>query len=132
MRVTRCQPDRQGRFWYDYTRELPTRADDRRHGPSPTTYHLTASAPHPIIQPIEGEDYRAIHAPIPEERQRWRLAPAPPTVSWSNYFVHRLDCTQAKNAERLLTDPAALEMLTDPTVTLPCPVCRPETVLRTS
>ncbi|GGV03622.1 hypothetical protein GCM10010211_83610 [Streptomyces albospinus] len=132
VRATRCRPDRLGRFWYDYALELPTRTDDRRRGPSPTTYLFTGSAPHPIIQPIEGQDYRAIHAPPRQERQRWRLAPAPPTASRSGYFVHRLNCAQTENAERLLTDPEALEMLADPTVAVPCPVCRPETVLRTS
>ncbi|MFF0630350.1 DUF6233 domain-containing protein [Streptomyces sp. NPDC004296] len=130
VQVTRCRPDRRGRFWYDYTLELPTRADDRRHGPSPAVHLFEGSAPHPIIQPIEGEDYRAIHAPPPEERQRWRLAPAP-QPAWSDFFVHRTDCAQAENAERLLTDLEALEMLADPAVGVPCPVCRPDTVLRT-
>ncbi|MFJ5680786.1 DUF6233 domain-containing protein [Streptomyces sp. NPDC093097] len=129
--VTRCRPDRDGRWWYDYVLELPTRVDDRRRGPSSTTVLFEGCAPHPIIQAIEGEDYRAIHAPPPEERQRWRLAPAP-KPAWSDYLVHRLDCAQAQNAERLLTDAEALEVLADPAVARTCPVCRPETVLHTS
>ncbi|MGV4926588.1 DUF6233 domain-containing protein [Streptomyces sp. BHT-5-2] len=129
VRVTRCRPDRSSRFWYDYVLELPTRADSRRYGPSLTTYLVEGSAPHPIIQPIEGEDYRAIHAPPPQERKRWRLAPAP-QPAWSDFIVHRLDCAQAENAERELTDAEALETLADPSVAVPCPVCRPETVLR--
>lgn len=43
VRVTRCRPDRQGRYWYDYALELPTRLDDRRHRPSPTAYLSTRS-----------------------------------------------------------------------------------------
>ncbi|MEU2366379.1 DUF6233 domain-containing protein [Streptomyces noursei] len=37
---------------------------------------------------------------------------------------------QAETAERLLTDAEALQMLADPSVSVPCPVCRPDTVLR--
>ncbi|MEU4205671.1 hypothetical protein AB0F64_37865 [Streptomyces sp. NPDC026294] len=31
------------------------------------------SAPHPIVQPIEGEDYTVLAPPPPEKRTRWRV-----------------------------------------------------------
>ncbi|MEV5123585.1 hypothetical protein AB0K49_12355 [Streptomyces decoyicus] len=58
--VTRRRRDRSGTWWYDLELEIPDREDDRRHGPRLVTRILTFSAPHPVVQPVEGEDYRSL------------------------------------------------------------------------
>ncbi|MEJ8653848.1 hypothetical protein WKI65_38880 [Streptomyces sp. MS1.AVA.3] len=67
--VTRRRRDRSGAWWYDLELEIPDREDDRRHGPRLVTRTLTFSAPHPVVQPVDGEDYRSLDPPPPQERK---------------------------------------------------------------
>jgi hypothetical protein len=126
-RVTRRRRDRSGVWWYDLTLDVPDREDDRRHGPTLTARTITFSAPHPLVQPIAGEDYRSLDPPPPGERKRWRLDDAPMWMR-AEFLVHRLDCAQA-HGEHLLTDQEVLQMLADPEAAACCEVCRPETLL---
>ncbi|WP_044364961.1 DUF6233 domain-containing protein [Streptomyces natalensis] len=128
--VTRRRRDRSGTWWYDLQIELPDRSEDRRHGPTLTSRTITICAPHPVVQPIPGEDYSSLDPPPPEKRKQWRLSPPPAQDSRADAYLHRLDCAQAQSAGGMLTDREALAALAGPDVTVPCPVCRPDAVLR--
>ncbi|MFI0790885.1 DUF6233 domain-containing protein [Streptomyces lydicus] len=128
--VIRRRRDRSGVWWYDLEIELPDRVDDRRHGPTLTSHKISFCAPHPIVQRIEGEDYSSLDLPPLEHRKRWRLSPPPQGDGWADAYLHRPDCAQAASEGGLVTDQEALEALAGPDVTVPCPVCRPDTVLQ--
>ncbi|WP_407547834.1 DUF6233 domain-containing protein [Streptomyces sp. Pv4-95] len=128
--VTRRRRDRAGVWWYDLEIEIPDRDDDRRHGPTLTSRMITFSAPHPVVQPLPGEDYSSLNPAPPHERRRWRIYDAPRT-SPADYYIHRDDCAQCLG-DRLLSDAEALQALADPETAVPCPVCRPDTILRTA
>lgn len=128
--VLRRRRDRSGVWWYDLEIELPDRIDDRRHGPALTSRTVAFSAPHPVVQRISGEDYSSLDLPPPEQRKRWRLSPPPSGDGWADAYLHRPDCAQAQSTGGLLTDQEAREALAGPDVIVPCPVCRPDTVLR--
>lgn len=127
--VTRCRPDRAGRWWYDLELVLPDRLDDRRRGPSLVPRVVTICVPYPVVQPIPGENYRSLHPPPPEERQRWRLDHTSPEAPWAEFMVHRLDCARGLG-DHLLTDLEALSQLAEPDPAIACPTCRPDLVLR--
>ncbi|MEU9499702.1 DUF6233 domain-containing protein [Streptomyces sp. NPDC048196] len=44
--------------------------------------------------------------------------------------MHRRDCAQAGSTGGTVSDEEALAALAGPDVTVPCPVCRPDTVLK--
>ncbi|MFF8902459.1 DUF6233 domain-containing protein [Streptomyces lydicus] len=128
--VLRRRRDRKGVWWYDLAIELPQRVDDRRRGPSLATRTVTFSAPHPVVQPLPGEDYTSLDLPPPEQRKRWRLSP-PSQAGWADAYLHRPDCAQAESTGGLVNDEEALAALAgNDLVTIPCPVCRPDTVLK--
>ncbi|MFH8558950.1 DUF6233 domain-containing protein [Streptomyces celluloflavus] len=89
---------------------------------------ITFCAPHPVVQPLPGQDYTSLDPPPPQERRRWRLDIAP-KGSWCEFFVHRLDCARGQG-DYLVTDQEALEKLADPDTANACPICRPDAVLR--
>ena len=120
--VTRRSRDRSGVWWYDLEIELPDRVDDHRHGPALTSRKVTFCT--------GGEDYSSLDLPPPEERKRWRLSPPPPGDSWADAYLHRPDCAQAASEGGMVTDQEALKALAGPDTTVPCPVCRPDTVLQ--
>ncbi|GAB7036077.1 DUF6233 domain-containing protein [Streptomyces sp. NPDC021749] len=128
--VLRRRLDRSGTWWYDLAVELPDRVDDRRRGPSLGSRTVTFCAPFPLVQPIPGVSYASLDLPPPEERKRWRLSP-PTRAGWADACLHRPDCAQAGSTGGLVTDEEALAALAGhDMVTLPCPVCRPDTVLQ--
>ncbi|WP_336052243.1 hypothetical protein [Streptomyces sp. CA2R101] len=103
-------------WWYDLEIELPDRVDDRRHGPALTSRKIAFCAPHPVVQPIEGEVYSSLDLPPPEHRKCWRLAPPPQGDGWADVYLHRLDCAQAAAEGGLATGQEALEALAGPDV----------------
>ncbi|MFI9359173.1 DUF6233 domain-containing protein [Streptomyces lydicus] len=127
--VIRRRRDRSGGWWYDLEIELPDRVDDRRQGPTLTSRKISFRAPHPVVQRIEGEDYSSLDLPPLEHRKRWRLSP-PQGDGWADAYLHRPDCAQAASEGGLVTDQEALKALAGPDVTVPCSVCRPDTVLQ--
>lgn len=128
--VTRRRRDRSGTWWFDLQIELPDRVDDRRHGPTLASRTITICVPYPLVQPIPGENYSSLDAPRPEERKRWRLSPPPPQDGRADAYLHRPDCAQAQSTGGMLTDQEALAAVAGPDTTVPCPVCRPDAVLR--
>ncbi|MFJ8677650.1 DUF6233 domain-containing protein [Streptomyces sp. NPDC093589] len=74
------------------------------------------------------EDYTSLDPPAAHQRRRWRIDNAPRT-SPADFYLHRDDCAQGLG-DRFLTDAEARRTLADPDAALPCPVCRPDTVLR--
>lgn len=127
--MTRRRRDRSGTWWYDLEIDIPDREDDRGRGPQLVARTVTFCAPHPVVQPVEGEDYSSLDLPPPEERKRWRLSPPPPG-DWADAYLHRPDCAQAQSSDGMVTDQEALEALAGPDITVPCPVCRPDNVLQ--
>ncbi|MEU6332004.1 DUF6233 domain-containing protein [Streptomyces sp. NPDC047049] len=122
--------DRSGVWWYDLAIELPDRVDDRRRGPSLGSRTITFCAPYPVARAIPGENYASLDLPPPEQRKRWRLSPPPWGDGWADAYLHRPDCAQAESTGGLVNDQEALAALAGPDVTVPCPVCRPDTVLK--
>ncbi|WP_053698490.1 DUF6233 domain-containing protein [Streptomyces sp. NRRL F-5755] len=125
--VTRRRRDRSGAWWYDYQLTLPGRVDTA-HGPIQQPHVVELSAPHPIVQPIEGQDYTVLDPPPPEQRMRWRVD----VTRDGRRLVHRLDCAAGSEGGSLATGADALRLLAQgPEVATTCAICRPEAVLRT-
>ncbi|WP_310726226.1 DUF6233 domain-containing protein [Streptomyces sp. N2A] len=122
--------DRSGVWWYRLAIDLPEQVEDRRRGLALSSRTITFSAPFPVVQPLPGEDYTSLTPPPPEQRKRWRLSPPPHQDGWADAYLHRPDCAQAGSTGVLVSDEEALAALAGPNVTAPCPVCRPDTVLK--
>ncbi|RSO49626.1 hypothetical protein DMH15_02840 [Streptomyces sp. WAC 06725] len=121
--VTRRRRDHSGTWWYDYQLTLLGRVDTA-HGPIQQPHVVELSAPHPIVRPIEGQDYTVLDPPPPEKRTRWRV-----DVTRDG---HRLDCVAGAEGGSLATDADALRLLAQgPEVATTCAICRPDAVLRT-
>lgn len=104
---------------------------DRRHGPSLGSRTITFCAPFPVVQGLPGENYDSLDLPPPEKRKRWRLALPPRQDGWADAYLHRPGCAQAASTGGMVNDEEALAALAGrDMVTVPCPVCRPDTVLQ--
>nr|WP_261953929.1 DUF6233 domain-containing protein [Streptomyces nigrescens] len=77
-----------------------------------------------------GENYASLDLPPPEQRKRWRLSPPPHQDGWADAYLHRRDCGQAGSTGAMVSGEEALAALAGPDVTVLCPVCRPDTVLK--
>lgn len=92
---------------------------------------ITFSAPFPVVQGLPGVSYASLDLPPPGERKRWRLSPSPPQDGWAEAYLHRPDCAQAQSTGGMVSDEEALAALAGAgMITVPCSVCRPDTVLK--
>ncbi|MFH8574091.1 DUF6233 domain-containing protein [Streptomyces sp. NPDC017993] len=126
--VVHRRRDRVGPWWYELEIEIPDCDEEGRNGAALTSRVIAFSAPYSLVQPLPDEDYSSLDPPPAHERRRWRIYDAPRT-STADYYIHRDDCAQCLG-DRLLSDTEALQELADPKNAEPCPVCRPDTVLR--
>ncbi|CAM5310125.1 DUF6233 domain-containing protein [Streptomyces abikoensis] len=120
VRVTRRRRDRNGVWWYDLVLEIPDRVDTP-HGPLQQIRQVSFCAPHPLVQPLPGQDYSVLNPPPPGERKRWRVSEAPPG-SEPDLIVHRLDCAQGAHSRQMVTDGEALRLLADPEEARTCAI----------
>ncbi|MGI5526810.1 DUF6233 domain-containing protein [Streptomyces syringium] len=128
VRVLRRRRDRRGVWWYDVVLEVPDRVDTP-HGPVQEVRQIFFSAPHPVVQPLPGQDYSAHDPPPPEDRKRWRVSERV-SGRGPDLVVHRLDCAQGAHSQQVVTDREALRLLADPEQAVTCSTCRPGAVLK--
>ncbi|WP_052869181.1 DUF6233 domain-containing protein [Streptomyces niger] len=120
------EQDGEGKWWYACEIIVPDQLP-AAGGPVQQGRVVPFTAAYPTVEPIPGQDYSVLDpAQQPTEPLRWRVSMDRDGLR----RVHRPDCAKAGESRTRVSDQDALELLADTEHAQPCPVCRPEDVLR--